>query len=150
MPSGNEVGVDVWACLSTIAVAAIGAAANMVRGWNSGEVDREPKVGGQPENERYRKVYIESAELADLNALRSVAPRLDRIVQQLEDNHAIMVKVDRVVDDNNAIVKQNNEILLAVHDLRDRFINAEKVQERVRLERLEDRLDERKRREELR
>ena len=160
MPSG-EVGNDVWAFLGFITTAAVAGAVQGFRGWKSAKPDDEPRKGGQAGaqavEERFRKVYIESAELADLNVLRALPTRLDALAEKLQDNHAIMRSVERTVDGNHRImvtvedvVKQNNQILIAVHDVRDMIVAAKEREEQRRLDRIEDRLRDREEREDER
>ena len=66
----------------------------------------------------HRHVVLESAEIADMHAVRAISPTLTRIADQMQqtfqivqENRQIVRENHRIVADNHRIVEQNREML---------------------------------------
>ena len=66
---------------------------------------------GQEREPGHRHVVLESAEIADMHAVRSISPTLARIADQLQQTFQIVQENRRIVEDNHRIVEQNREML---------------------------------------
>ena len=90
---------------------------------------------GEERDPSPRHVVLESAEIADMHAVRAISPTLARIADQLQqtfqivqENRQIVQENRRIVEDNHRIVEQNREMLTILQ----RIDRAYDVQEGVK------------------
>ncbi len=69
------------------------------------------RLGRRGEEREPRHVVLESAEIADMHAVRSIGPTLARIADQMQQTVQIVQENRQIVRDNRRIVEQNREML---------------------------------------
>ena len=89
-----------------------------------------------------RHVILESAEIADMHAVRAINPLLTRIADQLQQTFQVVQDNHRIVEDNHRIVEQNREMLVILQRLQRSIDVQEEVKERERRRLLDDFLEQ--------
>ena len=100
-PAASDGWLAQLVYLCSIGLAGLVAWVSQYRRGQRGEF-REP---GQ------RHVVLESAEIADMHAVRAIGPALTRIGDQLQQTFQVVQDNHRIVEDNHRIVEQNREML---------------------------------------
>ena len=88
---------------------------------------------------------LESAEIADMHAVRAIGPSLARIVEQMqqtfqivEENRQIVRENHRIVADNHRIVEQNRQMLTILQRIDRAYDVQAEIKERERQKAISD------------
>ncbi len=100
-PPASDGWLAQLAYLCSIALAGLVAWVSQYRRGQRGD-DRESSQ---------KHVVLESAEIADMHAVRAIGPAITRISDQLQQTFQVVQDNHRIVEDNHRIVEQNREML---------------------------------------
>ena len=87
---------------------------------------------GEDRESGHRHVVLESAEIADMHAVRSISPTLTRIADQMQQTFQIVQENHRIVEDNHRIVEQNREMLTILQRIDRAYDVQEEIKEQER------------------
>ena len=93
---------------------------------------------GEERDPSPRHVVLESAEIADMHAVRAISPTLARIADQLQQTFQIVQENRRIVEDNHRIVEQNREMLTILQRIDRAYDVQEGVKEQERQKAISD------------
>ena len=91
-----------------------------------------------PREPASRHVVLESAEIADMHAVRAISPALVRIADQMQQTFQIVQENRRIIEDNHRIVEQNREMLTILQRIDRAYDVQAEVRERQRQEAISD------------
>ncbi len=127
-PAANDGWLAQLVYLCSVGLAGLVAWVSQYRLGRRGE-EREPS---------HRHVVLESAEIADMHAVRSISPTLARIADQLQQTYQIVQENHRIVEDNHRIVEQNREMLTILQRIDRAYDVQEEVKEQERQKAISD------------
>ncbi len=125
-PEANEGWLAQIVYLGSIGLAGLVA---WVTQYRHGRATEEPHAN--------HHVILEEAEIADMRAVRALAPHLARLGEQLQQTYVVVQDNHRIIEDNHRIVEQNREMLVILQKLDRAFAVEEEVKEKLRQQQID-------------